>query len=147
MATPRVAKAVKAEIPCVDDPVGKLEDIGDKTKEKLNDLPAAAETCGALALKLPFTGVTTGGSPVDARLPIGTVSILISGWTLKAEWLNEMPFGRRQRWLQLGIGKANTCRIMQQCLSCMHCQNLGDLLVSISQTSRAGSTRRCTWKC
>lgn len=78
MATPRVAKAVKAEIPCVDDPVGKLEDIGDKTKEKLNDLPAAAETCGALALNLPFTGVTTGWSPVDARLRVGTVSILMT---------------------------------------------------------------------
>ena len=64
MATPRVAKAVKAEIPCVDDPVGKLEDIGDKTKEKLNDLAAAAETCGALTLILPFTGVTTGWSPL-----------------------------------------------------------------------------------
>ena len=30
-----MAKAVKAEIPCVDDPVSKLEDIGDKTQKKL----------------------------------------------------------------------------------------------------------------
>lgn len=93
VATPRVAKAVKAEIPCVDDPVGKLEDIGDKTKEKLNDLPAAAETCGAHALNLPFTGVTTGWSPARfcacqaARLH----DIHPRDW--KADWLNEMPFG------------------------------------------------------
>lgn len=60
MATPRVAKAVKAEIPCVDDLVGKLEDIGDKTKDKLANLAAAAETCGALDLAFPFPSVTTG---------------------------------------------------------------------------------------
>ena len=60
MATPRVAKAVKAEIPCVDDPVGKLEDIGDQTKKKLSDLPAAADICGAQGLVLPFSGVVTG---------------------------------------------------------------------------------------
>ena len=59
MATPRVAKAVKAEIPCVDDPVGKLEDIGDKTKDKLMNLMAAAETCGA-QLVFPFASVNTG---------------------------------------------------------------------------------------
>ena len=60
VATPRVAKAVKAEIPCVDDPVGKLEDIGDQTKKKLSDLPAAADICGAQGLVLPFSGVVTG---------------------------------------------------------------------------------------
>ena len=46
VATARVAKAVKAEIPCVDDDVGKLEDIGDKTKKKLADVQAAAEAAG-----------------------------------------------------------------------------------------------------
>ncbi|KAL3138459.1 PSII 6.1 kDa protein, variant 2 [Trebouxia sp. C0010 RCD-2024] len=61
VATPRVAKAVKAEIPCVDDLVGKLEDIGDKTKDKLANLAAAAETCGALDLAFPFPSVTTVG--------------------------------------------------------------------------------------
>lgn len=60
MATPRVAKAVKAEIPCVDDLVGKLEDIGEKTKDKLANLAAAAETCGASDLAFPFPSVTTG---------------------------------------------------------------------------------------
>ena len=60
MATPRVAKAVKAEIPCVDDPVSKLEDIGDKTQKKLMDIPAAAETCGAHDLAIPERSITTG---------------------------------------------------------------------------------------
>ncbi|KAL3143125.1 PSII 6.1 kDa protein [Trebouxia sp. C0009 RCD-2024] len=61
VATPRVAKAVKAEIPCVDDLVGKLEDIGEKTKDKLANLAAAAETCGASDLAFPFPSVTTVG--------------------------------------------------------------------------------------
>ena len=60
MATPRVAKAVKAEIPCVDDPVSKLEDIGEKTQKKLADIQAAAETCGVHDLVFPERSVTTG---------------------------------------------------------------------------------------
>ena len=55
-----MAKAVKAEIPCVDDPVSKLEDIGEKTQKKLADIQAAAETCGVHDLVFPERSVTTG---------------------------------------------------------------------------------------
>lgn len=44
----------------MDDPVGKLEDIGDQTKKKLSDLPAAVDICGAQGIVLPFNGVLTG---------------------------------------------------------------------------------------
>lgn len=59
---------MKAEIPCVDDLVGKLEDIGEKTKDKLANLAAAAETCGAHDLAFPFPSVTTG-STLDPASP------------------------------------------------------------------------------
>ena len=51
---------MKAEIPCVDDPVSKLEDIGDKTQKKLQDIQAAAETCGVHDLNFPDRSITTG---------------------------------------------------------------------------------------
>ena len=63
MATPRVAKAVKAEIPCVDDPVSKLEDIGEKTQKKLLDIQAAAESSGVHDLVFPDRSITTGMGP------------------------------------------------------------------------------------
>lgn len=61
VATPRVAKAVKAEIPCVDDPVSKLEDIGEKTQKKLLDIQAAAESSGVHDLVFPDRSITTVG--------------------------------------------------------------------------------------
>ncbi len=64
MATPRVAKAVKAEIPCVDDPVSKLEDIGEKTQKKLLDIQAAADSCGVHDLVFPDRSIITGMGPM-----------------------------------------------------------------------------------
>ncbi|KAL0038779.1 hypothetical protein WJX79_007340 [Trebouxia sp. C0005] len=61
VATPRVAKAVKAEIPCVDDPVSKLEDIGEKTQKKLLDIQAAAESSGVHDVVFPDRSITTVG--------------------------------------------------------------------------------------
>ncbi|KAL0030645.1 hypothetical protein WJX77_000555 [Trebouxia sp. C0004] len=61
VATPRVAKAVKAEIPCVDDPVSKLEDIGEKTQKKLLDIQVAAESAGVHDLVFPDRSITTVG--------------------------------------------------------------------------------------
>ena len=60
VATARVAKAVKAEIPCVDDLVSKLEDIGEKTCKKLMDVQVAAETAGVYDLLFPDRSITTG---------------------------------------------------------------------------------------
>lgn len=51
---------MKAEIPCVDDLVSKLEDIGDKTHKKLQDIMAAAEACGVHNLTFPDRSITTG---------------------------------------------------------------------------------------
>lgn len=51
---------MKAEIPCVDDSISKLEDIGEKTQKKLADIRAAAETCGALDFAFPEKSVITG---------------------------------------------------------------------------------------
>jgi len=58
-----VAKAVKAEIPCVDDPVSKLEDIGEKTQKKLLDIQVAAESSGVHDLVFPGRSITTGMGP------------------------------------------------------------------------------------
>lgn len=55
-----MAKAVKAEIPCVDDLVSKLEDIGEKTCKKLMDVQVAAETAGVYDLLFPDRSITTG---------------------------------------------------------------------------------------
>ena len=63
VATPRVAKAVKAEIPCVDEPVTRLEDIGNQTQKKLLDVQAAAETCGVYDLVFSERSITTGNIP------------------------------------------------------------------------------------
>ena len=82
MATPRVAKAVKAEIPCEDDLVGKLEDIGDQTRRKLSDLHAAVDTCGALGLVLPFSSVTTGWSLASHRLTLHKSDMFMLRWNL-----------------------------------------------------------------
>lgn len=58
-----MAKAVKAEIPCVDDPVSKLEDIGEKTQKKLLDIQAAAESSGVHDVVFPDRSITTGMGP------------------------------------------------------------------------------------
>ncbi len=59
-----MAKAVKAEIPCVDDPVSKLEDIGEKTQKKLLDIQAAAESSGVHDLVFPDRSIATGMGPM-----------------------------------------------------------------------------------
>ena len=59
-----MAKAVKAEIPCVDDPVSKLEDIGEKTQKKLLDIQVAAESSGVHDLVFPDRSITTGMGPM-----------------------------------------------------------------------------------
>lgn len=70
VATARVAKAQKAEIPCVDDPVSKLEDIGDKTSQKLLDVQSAAEAAGVCDVVFPDKSVVTGQSVLLYMLPL-----------------------------------------------------------------------------
>jgi hypothetical protein len=51
---------VKAVIPHVDDPVGKLESVGDEARKKLLDIMSAALTAGVYDLHPPQNTVTTG---------------------------------------------------------------------------------------
>jgi hypothetical protein len=60
VATQRVKTAVKAEIPHVDDPVGKLANVGAQTREKLLDIESAAAAAGVFDLHPPENTVTTG---------------------------------------------------------------------------------------
>jgi len=59
-ATPRVRTAIKADIPCVDDHVSKLNSVGPQTQAKLAAIGAEAAAAG-LALALPHACVTNVG--------------------------------------------------------------------------------------
>lgn len=61
VATARVKGAAKAEIPHVDDNVGKLEGLGVQTQKKLEDIAAAATAAGVPNLQVPLNCVTKVG--------------------------------------------------------------------------------------
>ncbi len=60
MATQRVKTAQKAEIPHIDEPVSKIENVGVQTQNKLQDIKAAAEQIGVHGLSVVHNCITTG---------------------------------------------------------------------------------------
>ena len=60
VATPRVRLAAKAAIPHVEDHVSKLEAVGKETRNKLEDINAAAACMGIYGVTVPHNSVTTG---------------------------------------------------------------------------------------
>lgn len=62
VATQRVKTAQKAEIPHIDEPVSKIENVGVQTQNKLQDIKAAAEQIGVHGLSVVHNCITTGKS-------------------------------------------------------------------------------------
>lgn len=62
VATQRVKTAQKAEIPHIDEPVSKIENVGVQTQNKLQDIKAAAEQIGVHGLNVVHNCITTGQS-------------------------------------------------------------------------------------
>lgn len=60
VATQRVKTAQKAEIPHIDEPVSKIENVGVQTQNKLQDIKAAAEQIGVHGLSVVHNCITTG---------------------------------------------------------------------------------------
>lgn len=60
VATQRVKTAQKAEIPHIDEPVSKIENVGVQTQNKLQDIKAAAEQIGVHGLNVVHNCITTG---------------------------------------------------------------------------------------
>ncbi len=61
VATARVKGAAKAEIPHIDDNIGKLEGLGVQTQKKLEDITAAAAAAGVPNLQIPVNSVSKVG--------------------------------------------------------------------------------------
>ncbi|KAA6419351.1 MAG: nitrogen regulatory P-II [Trebouxia sp. A1-2] len=61
VATQRVKTAQKAEIPHIDEPVSKIENVGVQTQNKLQDIKAAAEQIGVHGLSVVHNCITTVG--------------------------------------------------------------------------------------
>jgi len=61
VATARVKGAAKAEIPHIEDNIGKLEGLGVQTQKKLEDITAAAAAAGVPNLQIPFNSVNKVG--------------------------------------------------------------------------------------
>jgi hypothetical protein len=61
VATARVKGAAKAEIPHIDDNIGKLEGLGVQTQKKLEDISAAATAAGVPNLQIPVNSVSKVG--------------------------------------------------------------------------------------
>ncbi|KAL3156040.1 PSII 6.1 kDa protein [Trebouxia sp. C0010 RCD-2024] len=61
VATQRVKTAQKAEIPHIDEPVSKIENVGVQTQNKLQDIKAAAEQIGVHGLNVVHNCITTVG--------------------------------------------------------------------------------------
>ncbi|KAL4539615.1 hypothetical protein Ndes2437B_g02021 [Nannochloris sp. 'desiccata'] len=61
VATARVKGAAKAEIPHIDDNIGKLEGLGVQTQKKLEDITAAAAAANVPNLQIPFNSVSKVG--------------------------------------------------------------------------------------
>ena len=55
--------AQKAEIPHIDEPVSKIENVGVQTQNKLQDIKAAAEQIGVHGLNVVHNCINTGKSP------------------------------------------------------------------------------------
>ncbi len=53
---------MKAEIPHVDDHVGKLQNVGAQTQGKLTDIASAAAAAGVFDLLPPENSITTGAA-------------------------------------------------------------------------------------
>lgn len=53
--------AQKAEIPHIDEPVSKIENVGVQTQNKLQDIKGAAEQIGVHGLNVVHNCITTGG--------------------------------------------------------------------------------------
>lgn len=62
VATQRVKTAQKAEIPHIDEPVSKIENVGVQTQNKLQDIKAAAEQIGVHGLNVVHNCITSGMS-------------------------------------------------------------------------------------
>jgi hypothetical protein len=61
VATARVKGAAKAEIPHINDNIGKLEGLGVQTQKKLEDITAAATAAGVPNLQIPVNSVSKVG--------------------------------------------------------------------------------------
>ena len=60
VTTQRVKTAQKAEIPHIDEPVSKIENVGVQTQSKLQDIKGAAGQIGMHCLDVVHNCVTTG---------------------------------------------------------------------------------------
>ena len=65
--------AQKAEIPHIDEPVSKIENVGVQTQNKLQDIKAAAEQIGVHGLSVVHNCITTGRSGPPLRSLLHTI--------------------------------------------------------------------------